>query len=169
MTLAYLPLAIFSFCMIYAAITDSAAMRISNKLCLAIIVSFVLMTPFAWAGWGVFLEHLAVGGIFFAAGFIMFAVGGLGGGDAKMMAATALWWTWSDVLSYVLMVTFLGGVLAIALIAGRKYVPVSLATGSLTSRLFSDEKKLPYGIALGLGALIVLPSSDILQRALFGG
>lgn len=169
MSLFIFPLAVFAFCQIYAAISDAASMRISNKLCLAVMVAFLFALPVSGADLGATAEHFLVGLTIFVVGFILFAVGGMGGGDSKLMAATALWWSWSDLALYIVAVTALGGVLAIVILAGRHYVPVRIATGALTSRIFSDQKRMPYGIALSLGALIVLPSSDIVQRALLGG
>jgi len=168
MTLLLFPLAIFAGALIFAALSDAASMKISNRISLAIIIAFAIATPIAWESWAVFGEHMFIGLIFFVAGFIMFAVGGLGGGDAKLMSAIALWWTWPDVLPYIFYVTVLGAVLAIFMMVGRNFVPASIATNGMVSRMFSNEKQIPYGIALALGSLLVLPGSDIVQRVLTG-
>ena len=162
------PLAVFAVALIYAALTDASSMRITNRTVLVIMLAFFAATPFAWESWAVFGEHMLVGLVFFVAGFVMFAVGGLGGGDAKLMAATGLWWTLPDAVPYVVYVTLLGGVLAMLLLAGRNFVPASVSTNRFLARMFAEEKKMPYGLALSAGALIVLPGSDIVQRALFG-
>ena len=168
MTLLLLPIGIFVFALIYAAFSDARAMTISNKISLAIIVAFALATPLAWESWAMFGQHMGVGLVFFIAGFAMFAVGGLGGGDAKLMAATALWWSWGDALMYVFYTTLFGGLLALFLMLGKKYIPVRVATSGLVGQMFTETKKMPYGIALAAGALMVLPGSDLVQRAFFG-
>ena len=162
-----IPLAAFTVALIYAATTDASSMRISNKTVMVVLAAFALATPLAWDGWVVFGEHMLVGLAFFVAGFTMFAVGGLGGGDAKLMAATGLWWTAGDAVPYIFWVTILGAALAIFLLLGRNFVPASVSTHPMVARMFSEQKKMPYGLALAGGALIVLPSSDIVQRALF--
>ena len=162
-----IPLALFAIALIYAATTDAASMLITNRTVVVVMVAFALATPLAWESWAVFGEHMLVGLCFFLAGFVMFAIGGLGGGDAKLMAATGLWWTGMDVIPYIFNVTILGAGLALFLIFGRKYVPASVASHRMVARMFSEEKKMPYGIALAGGALMVLPSSDLVQRALF--
>jgi len=141
-------------------------LTIPNWISLAVIAGFFAVTPFVWAGWGIFAQHLLVGLTFFAAGFAMFAFGGLGGGDAKLMAATALWWQWDEAAIYVLCTTFIGGVLALLLVFGRKFIPERVLTAQWAHHLFRDEKKMPYGLALAAGALLTLPKSDIFLRSL---
>ncbi len=141
-------------------------MKIPNWISLAVIGLFVVMIPFAWDGFAVLGEHLLVGLAFFVAGFVMFALGWMGGGDAKLLAATALWWTWSDALTYVFYVGVLGGLLALILLLGRRFAPPKLATSTWTYGLFKEEKQMPYGLALAGGALLNLPQSEILKVAM---
>lgn len=166
--LLLLPLAVFVTALIYAAISDASSMIISNKICLVVMLAFAASVPLSWVGWGVFGEHMLVGLVFFLVGFVLFAVGGLGGGDAKLMAAIGLFWTWPDAAAFVIYVTLYGGALALFLMIGRNVMPVSVSTNGLVAKMFATEKKMPYGIALALGAMTVLPTSDIVQRA-FGG
>ena len=95
----------------------------------------------------------------------MFAFGWLGGGDAKLMAATALWWQWPDAAIYVLYTTLIGAALAIALMFGRKFIPVRILTAPWAYKMFKDEKKMPYGLALAAGALLTLPQSGLFMNA----
>lgn len=152
--------------MIMAAIKDAAIMKIPNWISLLTIALFFLMMPFAWDGFAVFGEHLLVGLVVFAAGFVMFALGWLGGGDAKLMAATSLWWLWGDLVLYIFYTGVIGGVLALVMLVGRRYAPVWLATSSWGYGLFKEEKKMPYGLALAGGALLTLPQSGIFKVAL---
>ncbi len=149
-----------------AAYTDASIMKIPNWISLVVIALFVVMMPFAWDGFPVLGEHLLVGLTFFAAGFIMFALGWMGGGDAKLLAATALWWTWEDAAIYAVYVGMIGGVLALILLVGRNYAPARLATSAWFYGLFKEEKQMPYGLALAGGALLTLPQSEILKVAI---
>jgi len=168
MTLLFIPLSIMVLALIYAALSDASSMIISNKICLVVMAAFAMSVPLAWDGWAVFGEHMLVGLSFFVMGFILFAVGGLGGGDAKLMAAIGLFWTWGDALLFLVNVTIYGGALALVLLMARNYVPVNVSTNSFVVKMFANEKKIPYGIAITLGALTVLPTSDIVQRTLAG-
>lgn len=166
MLLTFIIVLIFAGTMLTAAAKDATSMTIPNWISLAVIGGFILVTPFVWQGWSVFSTHLLVGLTFFAAGFAMFAFGWLGGGDAKLMAATALWWQWDEAMIYIVYTTMIGGVLALALVFGRKFIPERVLTAQWAHHLFRDEKKMPYGLALAAGALLTLPKSQIFLASL---
>lgn len=168
MTLTFIIVLIFALTMILAAIKDASTMTIPNWISLALIAGFFIIIPFAWPGWETFGVHLLVGLTFFLAGFAMFAFGWLGGGDAKLMAATGLWWTWPDATLYVIYTTVLGGLIGIGLLLGRKFIPVRVLTAPWAHKVFKDEKKMPYGLALAAGALITLPQSAIFLSSISG-
>ncbi len=165
MIIAFFLFLIFSICMAMAAYKDATTMTIPNWISLAVIAGFCLTIPFVWQGFPILGEHLLVGTAFFAAGFAFFAFGWLGGGDAKLMAATALWWQWPDAVYYIFYTTLIGAALAIFLLVGRKFIPVSVLTSSWAYQMFKDEKKMPYGLALAAGALLTLPQSAIFKAA----
>jgi len=156
MLLTFFIVMVFAGTMLTAAAKDATSMTIPNWISLAVIAGFLIVTPFVWQGLEVFMTHLLVGLCFFSVGFVMFALGWLGGGDAKLMAATALWWQWDEAAIYVVYTTMLGGALAILLVFGRKYIPARVLTADWAYHLFKDEKKMPYGLALAGGALLTL-------------
>jgi len=166
MLLAFLIVVIFASTMLMAAFKDATTMTIPNWISLALIAGFFIVIPFVWPGWEAFGTHILVGLSFFLAGFAMFAFGWLGGGDAKLMAATALWWQWPDAVVYVLYTTVIGCFLALALMIGRKFIPVRILTAPWAYKMFKDEKKMPYGLALASGALITLPQSQLFLQAI---
>lgn len=157
---------IFAGCMLAASWSDLTTMRIPNWISLALLAGFFLVTPFVWESWAVFGTHILVGLTCFTIGIIMFAMGQLGGGDAKLFAATSIWWVWADVMPYLMWTAIAGGVLAIFLILGRKYLPVRVLTTDWMHRMFKDEKKMPYGLALAFGAFATLPSSAIYLQSI---
>ena len=157
---------IFAGTMLTAAAKDATSMTIPKWISLAVIAGFIIVTPFVWHGWDVLTTHVLVGLTFFAAGFAMFAFGWLGGGDAKLMAATALWWQWDEAMIYVVYTTMIGGVLALLLVFGRRFIPSSVLTAQWAHHLFRDEQKRPYGLALAAGALLTLPKSQIFLASL---
>lgn len=165
MILAFIIVVIFTSTMIMAAFKDASTMTIPNWISLALILGFFIIIPFVWPGLSEFGIHILVGLIFFLVGFAMFAFGWLGGGDAKLMAATALWWQWSDAILYVLYTTIFGFILAIILLIGRRFIPVRILTAPWAYKMFKDEKKMPYGLALAAGALCTLPQSQLFLRA----
>ena len=63
--------------------------------------------------------HLAAGAAVLVLTFVMFSRGWVGGGDAKLAAATALWFGFAHLLDYLLYASIFGGVLTLALIQFR--------------------------------------------------
>jgi len=157
---------IFAGCMLAASWHDMTTMLIPNWISLVLVAGFFVITPFVWQGWEIFGTHVLIGVIFFAIGVGMFALGWMGGGDAKLLAATSIWWMWADLPYYLAYTAIAGGVLAIILVVGRKLLPDAVLATAWLRRLFKDEKKMPYGLALAFGALMTLPKSDLYQFAL---
>jgi len=169
MSLAFVVFAVFILGQLTAAYRDALTMKIPNWISVLILVSFFIMAPFVWQGWAVFGTHILVGLSVFLFGFVIFAFGWLGGGDAKLMAATAFWWQWNDLLYYVTYTTLAGGVIALFILWGRKFVPATVLSADWLYRLVKDEKRMPYGLALAFGAVMTLPQSEIFKvAAIFG-
>jgi len=142
--------------MLAASWNDMTSMKIPNWISLALLGGFLMIAPFVDMSWGAFGTHILVGLLCFVIGIILFAVGGMGGGDAKLFAATAIWWVWSDLLVYVIFTAIAGGALALFLLLGRQFIPVKLLTTDWMHRLFKDEKRMPYGLALAFGAIVTM-------------
>ena len=157
---------IFTTPQLMAALNDANAMKIPNRIPLITVAAFFFMVPFTWAGVPLFLEHLAVGGTLFAVGFAMFAFGWMGGGDSKLLAATAFWFTMSDAFTYLIYTALFGGALTLFIMLGRSYIPVRLFTTQWAQTMFRDETKIPYGLALAAGAIMTLPQSQMFKTAL---
>jgi len=164
--LTFIIVSIFAATMLAAAYNDATTMKIPNWISLALIAGFFIVQPFVFQGWEVFGTHLLVGSVFFLAGFAMFAFGWLGGGDAKLMAATALWWQWSDVFLYISYTTLIGAALGIILIFSKKIFLLRMLTLQIPLAMFKEEKNMPYGLALAAGALLTLPNSYIFLASL---
>ena len=157
---------LFATPQLVAALNDANAMKIPNRIPLIVLGAYFLMVPFTWAGFPIFFEHLAVGLTLFAVGFAMFAFGWMGGGDAKLLAATAFWFTWPDAFAYMVYTALFGGALTLFIMLGRSYIPVRVMTSQWAQTMFKDETKIPYGLALAAGAIAVLPTSQIFKTAL---
>ncbi len=165
MVIGFIIFAIFTFTMLFAARNDALTMIISNKISMLLLVCFFLIAPFVWQGWPIFGEHILVGLTVLVFGFTIFSLGWLGGGDAKLMAATAFWWQWSDLGLYIIYTTLAGGVIAMMILGGRAFVPADRLTAPWLHKLVKQEKNMPYGIALAIGALATLPQSEIFKAA----
>ena len=94
-----------------------------------------------------------------AIGWGMFAIGLLGGGDAKLFAATSLWMGWGGIINYLIIFSICGGLLALCLILFRRIaLPAGLAEMTWIATLHDKKQGVPYGIALAAGAMLAPPA-----------
>lgn len=146
--------------LILAAATDLTTMTIPNRLSLALVGAFALAAPLSGLGLAEIGAHLAAGAAMLAVAFILFAFRWIGGGDAKLFAATALWLGWTALPTYILVSTLLGGVLTLALLMARGMpLPVFMANQDWIARLHDRQTGVPYGIALAAGGLYAYAGS----------
>ena len=152
--------ALFPLAMAFAAISDLATLTISNRLPIALIAGFVLLAPVAAMDWQSFAMHWAAGGIVLAAGFACFACGWIGGGDAKLAAAIALWLGWPSFLDFVALSATFGGVLTLVILSFRQSVlPAFVIRQPWVQRLHDERAGVPYGVALAAAALAIYPET----------
>ena len=156
-------LVVFPFCMAYAAISDMITMTIANRVSLLLVAVFIVAAPLAGMPMVTIGMHLLAGLLVLGVTFALFAFGTMGGGDAKLLAATAVWMGLGMSLAeYVVIGSICGGVLTLLIIVYRNS-PISDVTGNFVLlRKFSDRRVgIPYGIALGLAGLVVFPTSPM--------
>ena len=131
---------------------DLRSRTIPNTLNLAIAL---LAIPFWWATglslWPDAAIQLGVGGLVFGLFTIAFALGGMGGGDVKLVAAIALWLPWEAVIVLLVLMSLAGGVLTLAMVARKK--------------LARSEARLeiPYGVAIAFGGLWLIGQRFLYQ------
>ena len=156
---------VFPLLMAFAASSDLLTMRISNKLVLMVVASFFAIALLAGFSLELLGTHVAAATLVLAVSFSFFALGWIGGGDAKLIAATALWFGFEDMLMYLLFASLLGGALTLLLLAVRRWpLPLQLKQVLWIDRLHDSKTGVPYGIALAAAGLLVYPSSLIFQR-----
>ena len=110
--------------------------------------------------------HLLAGFAGLALGFLLFALGWIGGGDAKLFGGVALWLGFADIMPYALLASIFGGFLTLALLMMRQWpLPGALARQPWILRLHDSRSGIPYGVALAAGAFILLPHTQIFRLA----
>src|SRR5205085_7533178 len=88
---ATLGLILFPLAMIYAGLMDLVTLKIRNHLVLAIGIGWLILAPLSGQTLPELGSSAAVAGGVFILTFTFFALGWIGGGDAKLAAVTALW------------------------------------------------------------------------------
>ena len=151
-------LLLFPALMAFAACSDLLTMTISNRLTLALTVGFLGLAAATGMPWQTLLAHGEAGLLVLVGSFVLFARGWIGGGDAKLAAATALWFGWPHLLEYLLYASLLGGALTLGLLQFRNVaLPSPLVSWPWLERLHRPESGVPYGIALAAAALLIYP------------
>ncbi len=153
-------LLLFPALMAFAASSDLLTMTISNRLSLALAGGFFLLTLITGLSLHAFGMHLAAAAVVLVIAFVFFSQGWIGGGDAKLAAATALWFGFDYLLDYMIYASLFGGALTLAIIQFRKLpLPAVLARQGWILRLHETGAGVPYGIALAAAALTVYPKT----------
>jgi prepilin peptidase CpaA len=154
-------LLLFPSLMAFAAASDLFTMTISNRVSLALAAGFLILAPLGGMAAVDILSHLGAGLVVLAIAFGCFAMGWVGGGDAKVAAAAALWFGFGQLLDYLVYASLFGGALTLLLLQLRQWpLPYPLAGQAWLLRLHAKESGIPYGIALALGALMIYPETE---------
>jgi prepilin peptidase CpaA len=154
-------LLLFPALMAFAAASDLFTMTISNRVSLALALGFVALALLSGMGLYDLLSHIGAGAAVLVVAFGFFAMGWVGGGDAKVAAAAALWFGFGHLLNYLVYASLFGGALTLLLLQFRQWpLPYPFAGQVWLTRLHAKESGIPYGIALAIGALMVYPETE---------
>jgi prepilin peptidase CpaA len=150
-----------------AAFSDLLTMTIPNRISILLAGLFVAFAFVSGMPGHEILWHFALGALVLVVGFSFFSFGWIGGGDAKLAAAIALWLGFDSLLEYFLLAAIGGGVLTVALLAVRSVPLPAFALGwDWLTRLHHPKTGIPYGIALAGAALFILPETALWRSVL---
>jgi prepilin peptidase CpaA len=163
---ATLGLILFPMAMIYAGLMDLVTLKIRNVLVVAIGVGWLALAPLAGFTFSELGSSAAVAGGVFCVTFIFFALGWIGGGDAKLAAVTALWFQPHEALLYFTYAAFLGGILTLGIVQLRTgFLPMALYRVPWIAQLHDAKAGVPYGAAMAPAALIVFSETAWVAHA----
>jgi prepilin peptidase CpaA len=89
------------------------------------------------------LGHLAAGALALAASYALFSARFVGGGDAKLFAATVLYLGIEHIVAFTLAMSLVGGVMAAGFLLARPRWPSATA-------------ELPYGVAIAAAGILTI-------------
>ena len=152
----------FPALMVFAGISDLFTMTISNRVSLALALLFIPLSYFSGMPTLVMGLSLACGFGVLILTFGMFAFGWIGGGDAKLAAATVIWVGWEHLGEYAIYAALVGGALTLAVLQLRKRpLPAWALVPHWLTRLHDRNEGVPYGIALAAAGLLVFPQTSL--------
>ena len=147
-------LGILAMLLVVAAVIDVRTFTISNRLNIAV----AMLAPLFW--WSMALPlwphvaiQLAVAGGVFALLAAAFYAGMMGGGDVKLAAALALWFSPASTLKFLLLMSVAGGVLTLVILAWHR------------AKRREGRPEIPYGVAIAFGGLAILTQRFLNQFA----
>jgi len=150
-------------CLVLAALSDVAVRSIPNWLSGVVAAAGLLAR--ATQGWAA-IEWTALCAVaLFVILLVIYARGGLGGGDVKLLTAVALGLAPWDTYQFIWYTAVSGGVLAAAYLVMRKLPPVRRlqSRSNLLKRVYAAERwrirrrgPLPYGVAIAVGGVLTL-------------
>jgi prepilin peptidase CpaA len=155
-------LAVFTFLVAYAVITDVSRLIIPNWVSIALVMLFIAFLLLGGKSLPV-LQHALVAAAMLLLGFAVFAAGFIGAGDVKLMAAVALWTGPDKLLPFLFYMSLAGAALAFVIVAGGLYlrwIDVREPATGLSRILPRWVRRglTPYGLAIGAGALATVPA-----------
>lgn len=147
-------LGILAVLLLVAAVVDVRTFTISNSLNLTV----ALLAPFYWLSialpfWPNAAIQLAVGAGVFSVLAAAFYAGMMGGGDVKLAAALALWFSPESTVKFLVLMSIAGGVVTLAALAIHRV------------RKKAGRPRIPYGVAIAFGGLVILTQRFLNQFA----
>jgi len=164
--LPFVLLAVFPALVIMGALSDVATMTIPNRISLALIVLFFPAAFLAGMPFAQVAACVGVGLVGLAVGMVMFALRWIGGGDAKMTAAAAMWLGVAAAPHFLLWTGVAGGLFAVFLLMARAHGQLIAGRAPRwVGRLLEPKGDIPYGVAICAGALMAFPHSGMFLAA----
>lgn len=163
----WLSAAVYPLAVLCAVVSDARRLLIPNWTSAAVAVAFLPAAITGGFGFAAIGLHYGIGLGLLAVGVLFFRLGALGGGDIKLLAAVGVWIGWDNLGPYLALVAALGGVLALAVMAAARLKRVwpALARIPWLGDGAVRSQALPYGVAIGAAAILLLARSPALPPA----
>ncbi|MGR6432416.1 A24 family peptidase [Rhizobium sp. PAMB 3174] len=154
---------VFPICLALAAFTDFFTMTIPNRVSAILLITFFLVAPFVGLSWQEMGMHAVAGLLVLTVCFALFAFNVMGGGDAKLLAAAAVWFGFTpSLMEFLIYVCYVGGAVTLMILVLRSKANAIMAMGLNLPASILHAKKIPYGIAIGIGGFLAYPSSPLM-------
>ena len=164
MLIALASVTVFAALLLWAAACDLASMEIPNRISIIMAGIYPFMALICHLSLAQIGLHLATGAGALVLCYILFSIGVFGGGDAKVLAAAAVWTGPAVFLPFLLCTAIAGGVLTAGIAGARAALRPADSRPSYMNRLLQPGGGIPYAIAIAAGGLGVLWHLPIWQH-----
>jgi prepilin peptidase CpaA len=151
--------------LLIAAAWDVATMTIPNWVSSLMAVSFPVAAIAFDMPWPIIAMNVAFGAATLLGCFFLFNARILGGGDAKLIPAAAVWTGATGFAPFALVMALVGGALALALLALRRFFKPDTNNPAFVNRLLDRRRGAPYGVAIAAAGLFALAQTPIGEHA----
>lgn len=145
---------LFAALMFLAAMQDMLTNKISNFIVLGLLVAGVA-TALAIGIDADLLQNVGILVAILILGTALFSAGILGGGDVKLIAASAFWFAASDVPRLLIAIVLAGAALLLVWLPLKMMRNRGAGENGAEKVPLMKQKTLPYGIAIAAGSLLV--------------
>ena len=156
-------LILLAIILVVAAVIDVRTFTISNRL----NATVALLAPLYW--WSIALPlwpdaaiQVGVAAAVFAVLAITFYIGMMGGGDVKLAAALALWFSPGSTIKFLVIMSLAGGLLTVIVLIAHRMRPGKIKNSDGET---GGKPEIPYGVAIAIGALWILAQRFLNQFA----
>ncbi|NWG52303.1 MAG: prepilin peptidase [Hydrogenophilaceae bacterium] len=151
--------------LVAAAFWDLATMTIPNWLSLTVAALFPVAAVAAGLPWWVIAFNIGFGLAALLGCFFLFNANVLGGGDAKLIPAAAMWTGAAGFAPFAIVMTLCGGLLALVLLVLRRLMKPAEGQPAFLNRLLDRKRGAPYGVAIAAGAIFALMQTPFANAA----
>ena len=147
-------LSLLAIILVVAAVIDARTFTISNRL----NASIALLAPVYWWSehlplWPDIALQLGIALAVFAVLAVTFYIGMMGGGDVKLAAALALWFSPASTVKFLVIMSLAGGLLTVIVLIAHRMKPGRIKNSDGET---GGKPEIPYGVAIAVGALWIL-------------
>ena len=147
-------LSVLAIILVVAAVIDVRTFTISNRL----NATVALLAPLYWWSehlplWPDIALQIGIAVAVFAVLAVTFYFGMMGGGDVKLAAALALWFSPASTLKFLVIMSLAGGLLTVIVLIAHRMKPGRIKNSDGET---GGKAEIPYGVAIAIGALWIL-------------
>ena len=147
-------LSVLAIILVVAAVIDVRTFTISNRL----NATVALLAPLYWWSehlplWPDIALQIGIAAAVFAVLAVTFYIGMMGGGDVKLAAALALWFSPASTIKFLVIMSLAGGLLTVIVLIAHRMKPGQIKNSDGET---GGKPEIPYGVAIAVGALWIL-------------